>query len=175
MEPHRLAALLLASAVNAVIPGPGMVLAIARAASDGLGAGIKVSLGMILETLLIRCAVCAVLVGLFHLSELCGPAASRSGAWSWRSSRSRSSPQCRTTAASTSRPGPEICGRPGGIAACGSPGWAMSPAACLTGLTSPVHLLFMLALVPQFVDMIRATPRSWPDHRGHLGQDAQTE
>jgi hypothetical protein len=99
MEPHQLASLLLASAVNAVIPGPGMVLAIARAASDGLGAGIKVSLGMILETLLIRCAVCAVLVGLFHLSELCGPAASRSGAWSWRSSRSRSSPQCRTTAA----------------------------------------------------------------------------
>jgi threonine/homoserine/homoserine lactone efflux protein len=150
MDAHLLLALFAAAAVNSVIPGPGMVLAIARAASDGFAAGAKVSLGMLLATLLVMCTVWSVLAGLVHLSEnallilrlagigvilgfavsLLAPAPRRQRA---------PSPGMRRRVLRVAQMGDVTRG-------------------VLTGLTSPVHLLFLLALVPQFVDLATATP-----------------
>lgn len=150
MDPHLLLALFAAAAVNSVIPGPGMVLAIARAASDGFAAGAKVSLGMVLATFLVMCTVWAVLAGLVHLSRdallilrLVGIVVILGFAVSLLA------PAPRRHVA----PSPGMQRRVLRVAQLGD-----VTGGVLTGLTSPVHLLFLLALVPQFVDLASATP-----------------
>ncbi len=128
-----------------------MVLAIARAASDGLAAGVKVTVGMILATLFVMCAVWAVLFGLIHLSDSALKVLRVVGVIVLALiALSLLKPVPHQTTARASIPTSIPLRRrvlmgdlTGGL---------------LTGLTSPVHLLFILALVPQFVDMNRATP-----------------
>lgn len=177
MDPHMRAALLLAAAINAVIPGPGMVLAIARAASDGLAAGVKVTLGMILATLVVMCAVWAVFFGLIHLSDSALKVLRVVGVIALALialSLLKPVPH-QTTARAPIPTRIPLRRRVLRLAQMGD-----LTGGLLTGLTSPVHLLFMLALVPQFVDMTRATPallalitRGHPSHHRHtdgLGQ-----
>lgn len=150
MDQHLLLALFAAAAVNSVIPGPGMVLAMARAASDGFAAGAKVSLGMALATLLVMCTVWAVLAGLLQLSETALLILRLAGIV-----------VILGFAGALLAPGPrrQVAPLPGTrrrmlrVARVGDVSGGV-----LTGLTSPVHLLFMLALVPQFVDLTTATP-----------------
>lgn len=150
MEPTLLLALFAAAAVNSVIPGPGMVLAVARAASDGFAAGAKVSLGMVLATLLVMCTVWSVLFGLVHLSDnailvlrLAGIVVILGFAISLLAPAPHRQPA----------PSPEMRRRVLRVTLMGD-----TTGGVLTGLTSPVHLLFLLALVPQFVDPTSAMP-----------------
>lgn len=150
MDAHLFLALLAAAAINSVIPGPGMVLAAARSITQGFAAGARVSLGMVVATWLIMCAVWAVLAGLLHLSEgaleilrLGGIVVILGFAASFLvPDNIKLRPQRPTQ----SRRVPQLA-RMGDVAG-----------GLLTGLTSPVHLLFLLALMPQFIDPARATP-----------------
>lgn len=147
METHLLFALFAAAAVNSVIPGPGMVLAMARSITDGFAAGVRVSIGMVVATFLVMCTVWAVLAGLLHLSDtmlrllrLAGILVIVGFAVSLLvPERFRARGRRRARA----RRGPQMGDMAGGV---------------MTGLTSPVHLLFLLALVPQFVDLTSTTP-----------------
>jgi homoserine/homoserine lactone efflux protein len=150
METQLVLALFAAAAVNSVIPGPGMVLAIARSITDGFVAGAKVSAGMVMATLLVMCTVWAVLAGLLHLSEQALQGLRLAGIVVILGfSISLLAPQPVRQAVlppARARLVPRMA-RLGDVTG-----------GVLTGLTSPVHLLFLLALVPQFVDPASAAP-----------------
>lgn len=143
MEPQFLLALLAASAVNAIIPGPGMMLAVGRSASRGFHAGIQVSFGMALATALLIAVVWSVTAGALILSEtglvvlrLAGIAVL----------------VLLALVLVFATPSETVLrsGRDSGRFARGLLGDLVG--GLVTGLTSPVHLLFLLALLPQFVD-----------------------
>ena len=133
--------LLAATAVNSVVPGPGILLAVGVSAARGFGAGVWVTLGMAIGTLALLGVVWAVMAGTMVLSEngfgllrlagvavLLGLALLLFG-----------TPLDRVAAPGllAGRFGRRWLGDVGG--------------GLLTALTSPVHLVFMLALLPQFV------------------------
>ena len=92
METPALLLLFAASFVNAIAPGPVVVLTFGRAARSGLRAGTTVSLGVLLADLLLVALALGVALGAFALSAS-GFAAMQSGSASPSSSRWRS-PAC---------------------------------------------------------------------------------
>ena len=155
MSVAALLALYAAAAVNAVVPGPGMMLAVGRSAARGFGAGAQVSLGMALATLLLMAVVWAMMAGAVVLSPdgitvlravgvavLVGLAlVMLFGA----------------PAEVVARPGLMAGRLAAGRLGAGHLGDVAGGLA--TGLSSPVHLVFLLALLPQFVDLAAAGPR----------------
>jgi threonine/homoserine/homoserine lactone efflux protein len=143
MDSISLLALMVAASVNAVVPGPGMLLALGRSAARGMGAGIQVSLGIALATLMLIAVVWAVMAGALILSER-GLAVLRLigiGVLVVLSLMLLFGPGAEAVATPGLRAGQMARGRLGDL------GGGLA-----TGLTSPVHLVFLLALVPQFVD-----------------------
>jgi threonine/homoserine/homoserine lactone efflux protein len=69
MDTFAFLSLLAAASLNAVVPGPGMMLALGRSAAHGMAAGIQVSLGMALATLIVIALVWAVMAGLLSLTD----------------------------------------------------------------------------------------------------------
>lgn len=144
METHALLALFAAAAVNSVIPGPGMFLAGGRAAARGFAAGAGVTLGMLLATALVMAAVWAVMAGLLRLSED-GLAMAR-----WAGIAVLTGLALAVLCAAP----PALPGLPaGGAAETGQGPLGDVAGGLATGLASPVHLLFLCALVPQFLDV----------------------
>jgi homoserine/homoserine lactone efflux protein len=134
--------LLAAKAVNSVVPGPGILLVVGVSAVRGFGAGVWVTLGMAIGTLVLLGVVWAVMAGTMVLSEngldllrLAGVAVLLGLALLLLFG----TPVDRVAA-----PGLQA-GRFGRrwLGDCGG--------GFLAALTSPVHLVFMLALLPQFV------------------------
>lgn len=137
-------ALLTAASLNAVVPGPGMMLALGRSAAHGLGAGVQVSLGMALATLVLIAVVWAVMAGMLILTDS-GLAMLRFagiGVIVLLALMLLIGPGIETVAEPGLRAGRWLGDLGGGLAA---------------GLTSPVHLVFLLALLPQFVDLAAAS------------------
>lgn len=148
MTAVSLLALLAATAVNSVIPGPGLMLALGRSAARGLGAGVQVSLGMALATLMLVAVVWAVMAGALSLSE--------SGLAVLRVLGICVLFGLALTMLIGS--GVEAVAEPGLRAGRLAQGWLGDFGGGLaTGLTSPVHLIFLLALLPQFVDFAAAS------------------
>lgn len=84
MDDVALLALFAAAAINAVIPGPGMLLAIGRSAAVGFGAGLRITVGMLLAALLLLVMTCGRSCSALsrcrsHCSTACGSSAS--GSW----------------------------------------------------------------------------------------------
>lgn len=142
MDSAHVVALLAASSVNAALPGPGMVFAIGRSASAGTAAGLRATAGMLLATLILLVATFAVLRGLMPASPEGGQALRWFGA---------------TVLAVLAallilgRPA-----RPGQLPRSRAQGLGDVAGGLILGLTSPLHLVFLLALVPQFVDVAAA-------------------
>lgn len=124
------------------------MLALGRSASRGFGAGAQVSLGMALATLMLIAVVWAIMAGALSLTES-GLAVLRVagiGVLIVHALMLLVGPR----GAAVAEPGMRVgrLARPwlgdlgGGLA---------------TGLTSPVHLFFLLALLPQFVDFAAAS------------------
>ena len=137
MDTFAFLALLAAASLNAVVPGPGMLLAIGRSAANGIGAGIQVSIGMALATLVLIAVVWAVMAGMLILTDG-GLALLRTLGIGvivilalmllfGRGSEAVAEPGLR--AGRLARP--QLGHLGGGLA---------------TGLTSPAHLIFLLAL-----------------------------
>lgn len=134
--------LLAATAVNAVVPGPGMLLVIGLSAARGFGAGVRVTLGFLLGKLLTLAIVWSVMAGIMAVSAD-GLTVLRHGGIAVLLGLALlllfGTPVDRVAAPglAAGRVGRRWMGDLGG--------------GLLTALTSPVHLVFMLALLPQFV------------------------
>jgi threonine/homoserine/homoserine lactone efflux protein len=146
MNPEQLILLVAAAAANSVVPGPGMLLAVGRSAACGFRAGVLVSLGMALATLVLILLVWAVMAGALLISNG-GLAVLRIVG----------------VGVLTLLALALLVGTP--VSTVASPGLGAGRVARLwlgdvgggfaTGLTSPVHLIFLLALLPQFIDLAR--------------------
>ena len=146
MDGANLLALLAASAVNAVLPGPGIFFAIGRSARSGALAGLRVTVGMLIATLVLLVATFAVMRGLMLVSPE-GVSAMR-----WFGASVLAVLAALLLLGRPARPGqvPRSRGHGLGDVAGGT----------VLGLTSPLHLVFLLAIVPQFVDLAAAR---WSD------------
>ena len=135
-------ALLAASFVNAALPGPAIFFAIGRSARSGAAAGLRATVGMLIATLIVLAATLAVLRGLLLISPEGMSALRLFGA-----------SVLGVLAALL------ILGRPArsGQAPRGrAHGLGDVAGGLVMGLTSPLHLVFLLAIVPQFVDVAAA-------------------
>jgi threonine/homoserine/homoserine lactone efflux protein len=139
MDTLTLLALLGAAAINAAIPGPSMAFTASRAAAGGLAAGLRVTLGALVAKLVVLALVWGavagaitlssdVLAGLRHtgIAALCLLAVAL-----WRVP---AGPAALPTRPSLAGPLGDVAG---GFAA---------------NASSPVNLVFLLALLPQVVD-----------------------
>ena len=131
-----------------------MMLAVGRSAARGIGAGVQVSLGMVLATLLVIALVWAVMAGAVIVSDA-GLEVLRVAGILVLFALSLAL-LLGARAESVARPG-LLAGR---LAAARLRGRLVGDVAAglATGLSSPVHLVFLLALLPQFVDLSRAGP-----------------
>ena len=143
MSDAELLALFAAAAINAVVPGPGMVLAISRSAAAGSKAGAWITVGMLLATLLLILSTWAVMLGAVTLSDALFDNLGLAGIG-----------VLAILAVVLLRAGPEPLTLPASISKWPRRlGFGDLLGGLATGLSSPVHLLFLLALLPQFVDL----------------------
>ncbi len=136
MEPIALAALFAASVVNAAIPGPCMILTVGRAARGGLGAGLRVSAGVLCGDVVLVGLALLTLMGLLTLSTQALGAIKWSGVATlfWLAAR-----MCGARPSGREPPA-ERRGAEAGDLLSGA----------VLGFSSPFNLVFLLALLPQF-------------------------
>ncbi len=142
MDSAHVVALLAASFVNAVLPGPGIFFAIGRSASAGTAAGLRATAGFLMATLILLVATFAMLRGLM--------AASTDG---WQALRWFGASVLAVLAALLILGRPA---RPGSAPRSRAQGLGDVAGGLILGLTSPLHVVFLLAIVPQFVDVAAA-------------------
>ncbi len=142
MDSANLLALLAASFVNAALPGPGIFFAIGRSASAGTAAGLRATVGMLLATLILLLATFAVLRGLMLVSPE-GISAMR-----WFGASVLAVLAALLILGRPARPGQAPRSRAQGLGDVAG--------GLVLGLTSPLHLVFLLAIVPQFIDVAAA-------------------
>ena len=135
MDPLALSALFLAALVNAAIPGPVLLLVIARAGRRGAGAGLAVSLGATLAVAILLGVVWMVLLGAVQMAPQILATLKLAGIvlLVWLGLRMLHE-------AGVPHPGHAPRLHLGNVAA----GLAL-------GLSSPFNLIFLLALLPQAV------------------------
>jgi threonine/homoserine/homoserine lactone efflux protein len=141
MDMVTLGALFGAAVVNAAMPGPCIVLAAGRAASSGITAGLRVTAGMVVASLMLIGLAWAVMLGtllfspdLFDAMRVAGVVVLVVLAIAMMRASPRDAAPRRAT---------RLGDLGGGIA---------------VGLSSPINLVFILALLPQFIDPERASP-----------------
>lgn len=134
MDPSVFLILMVASAVNMALPGPGIVLTFTRATCSGLPGATLVSAGILLSSLVLATAATAILAGLMEVSQVALHAARWIGLAVILGIALR---LVFTPAAPDGGSTPSV-GRGDLISGFG------------LGLSSPFNLLFLLALLPQF-------------------------
>lgn len=132
-------ALMVAASINAALPGPGIFFAIGRSAGSGVAAGLRATMGMLIATLILLVATFAVLRGLMLISPEGMSAMRMFGA---------SVLAVLAALLILGRPS-----RPGQMPRSRARGLGDVAGGLVMGLTSPLHLVFLLAIVPQFVDV----------------------
>jgi homoserine/homoserine lactone efflux protein len=141
METIALFALFAAAAANSAVPGPCIVLTLSRSAVEGLGAGLRVTFGIALADLTLLAVAWAASFGAMTLSEPFFGALKSAGIVAIgliALAMLRDTRQARATDRRRRTLG-DVAGGLG------------------LGLASPLNLIFMLALLPQFLDIGRAT------------------
>ncbi len=127
-------ALFLASAVNAAIPGPCIILTVARTARGGAAAGLCASAGILAADAVLAAAAVAVLQGMMALPEILF----RLLQWAGAGVLLLLALQLLRAPLSS------------GASACGRAGRADFAGGLLAGISRPFNLVFFLALLPQF-------------------------
>ncbi len=141
MDPAAIILLGGAAAANSVVPGPCILVAASRAAIGGLARGLRVTFGIALSDVLLLGTAWAMILGLMTLSA----AAEHSLRWAGL---------CLLALMGIAM----LRARPTRAAAAPTQGRLHLGDVTLglaLGLTSPLNLLFMLALLPQFIDLGR--------------------
>jgi threonine/homoserine/homoserine lactone efflux protein len=135
METPLLLGLFAAAALNAAIPGPGLLLVVARTARSGLRAGIDTAIGELVAVSMLLAVVIAVMLGALHLGDAAFTALQFCGICLLvflGLHMLRAKPAAGGSAAVPSRKGDLLAG-------------------FAVAAMSPFNLLFFLALLPQFV------------------------
>jgi homoserine/homoserine lactone efflux protein len=144
-----LSCLLAAAAVNAVVPGPGMFLAVGRSARRGFRAGAMVTLGFGVAKAALIVAVWAVTTGIVILSD--------DGLSMLRQFGVGVLAVLALTLLFSAPSGPLAHAGPQTVRR--ARGWSGDfGGGVAAGLTSPANLVFLLALMPQFVDFAAIRP-----------------
>jgi homoserine/homoserine lactone efflux protein len=144
MDTLALFALFAAAAANSAVPGPCIVLALSRSAVEGIAAGLRVTLGIALADLTLLAVAWAAIFGAITLSASFFAALKTAGIFAIALialAMLRGTPQ----AAGASHPRLRLGHVATGLG---------------LGLASPLNLVFMLALLPQFLDIDRATTQN---------------
>ena len=142
MDSANVVGLLAASSVNAVLPGPGIFFAIGRSARSGAAAGLRATAGFLIATLILLAATFAALRGLMLIT----PEGMSRLRWFGASVLA-----VLAALLILGRPA-----RPGQLPRSRKKGLGDVAGGLMLGLTSPLHLVFLLAIVPQFVDVSAA-------------------
>ncbi|WP_161556171.1 LysE family transporter [Mangrovicoccus ximenensis] len=135
MQISAIFALCLASAVNAGIPGPCIILTVIRTARAGAAAGVRVSTGILAGGGLLAAASVAVLLGLLALPAVVLLALK----WIGAAVLLVLALQLLRTAPGPASAGPQASSSSDLLAG------------FFVGLSSPFNLVFYLALLPQFL------------------------
>ncbi len=136
MDTIALFALFAAAAANSAVPGPCIVLTLSRSAVDGITAGLRVTLGIVLSNVTLPAVAWAAIFGAVILSDSFFAALKTAGIVAIALiavALLRDPPATAGKAHARRRLGPVAAGL--GL-----------------GLASPLNLVFMLALLPQFLD-----------------------
>jgi threonine/homoserine/homoserine lactone efflux protein len=132
MDITALAALFLASTVNAALPGPCVLMTATRSAGSGWRAGAAITLGVLTADILLILGATAMMLGMLTLS------ASALGAMKWAGIAALVALAVRSLRTSARVPAEKLSARDGA-------------AGLAVGLSSPYNLVFFLALLPQFL------------------------
>jgi len=136
MDPIMFAVLFSATAINAALPGPCTILTASRSGVAGQAAGIRITMGVLLANLTLVTVTLAVIHGALTVSDQAFGVMKWGGiavllALAVRMLLSQSANE-----ASATRP---------------SHGLSEVGAGLMVGLSSPYNLVFLLALLPQFI------------------------
>lgn len=137
MDMLILAAVASASAINTAIPGPCLALTIGRAARDGMGAAVRTSLGVLIANLVLAAVALSVMLGVFRISHGAFEAMKWIGAALLIALAAR-------MLANRRREG-FVFDRPRDFPL------RDLAAGLMVGISSPFNLIFLLALLPQFI------------------------
>jgi threonine/homoserine/homoserine lactone efflux protein len=141
MDAMMMLALAGAAAANSAAPGPAILIAASRAATDGLTAGLRFTFGIAVADVLLIAASWAMIAGAMSLSDVALEALRLGGL------------ALLTGLGVAMLAGP--AGAAGGLPSLGRLRAGDGVLGLALGLSSPMNLLFMFALLPQFVDAER--------------------
>ena len=136
MDPAMFTVLFSVTAINAALPGPCTNLTASRTAVAGQAAGMRITLGVLLANLVLVTITLTAMHGALTVSEQAFSAMKWAGiavlfAMAVRMLLSRSADD--------------------GPATCAQHGMSEVGAGLMVGLSSPYYLVFLLALLPQFI------------------------
>ena len=130
-----------AATANAAAPGPGILIASSRAATDGLWSGLRVTLGIAASTVILLAGSWAMILGVLSLTSE-AQAALRFGGLALL-----------VMLALTMLTAHSGAGAAAGAPTIGRLRLGDGTLGLTLGLSSPLQLLFLFALLPQFVDV----------------------
>jgi threonine/homoserine/homoserine lactone efflux protein len=136
MDQAMFALLFFATAINAALPGPCTILTASRSAVAGQAAGMRITLGVLLANLVLATITLAVMRGVLTVSD------QAFGAMKWGGIAVLLAMAARMLFAKPVKERSAPCA-PHSLSEIG--------AGLMVGLSSPYNLVFLLALLPQFV------------------------
>ena len=152
MDPLLALGLTAAAAANSAVPGPCLLVASSRAATEGAGSGLRVTLGVALSDAVLLAASWAMILGALTLSDGAAEVLRLGGL---------AVLVALALVMLSVRPGQvagPVVGPVAGGPALGRLRLGDGALGFALGLSSPLNLLFMFALLPQFVDLARPGP-----------------
>jgi threonine/homoserine/homoserine lactone efflux protein len=136
MDPATFTVLFSMTAINAALPGPCTILTASRSAVAGQAAGSRITLGVLSANLVLVTITLAVMHGVLTVSD------QAFGAMKWGGIAVLLAMAVRMLLSNSAK---------GGSATCAPHSLSDIGAGLMVGLSSPFNLVFLLALLPQFV------------------------
>jgi threonine/homoserine/homoserine lactone efflux protein len=136
MDPAMFTVLFFATAINAALPGPCTILTASRSGAAGQAAGVRITAGVLLANLVLATMTLAVMHGALTVSN------QAFGAMKWAGIAVLLALAVRMLLSKSASDG---------SATCASHSLSEIGAGLMVGLSSPYNLVFLLALLPQFV------------------------
>jgi threonine/homoserine/homoserine lactone efflux protein len=146
MNPTLFTVLFCATAINAALPGPCTILTASRSAVAGQASGVRITLGVLSANLVLVTITLVVMHGALTISD------QAFGAMKWGGIAMLFAMAARMLLSKSANDGP---------ATCASHSLSEIGAGLMVGLSSPYNLVFLLALLPQFVRPRSASLPRW--------------
>ncbi len=137
MELGTISAIAIAAAINAAMPGPVIALTVGRSARDGMKAGLNVTIGVLLANIILATSALLVMLGLFAMSDTVFTV------MKWLGACALLALGIKMILPSAGTGEDSLVSREARLKDC--------CAGLVVGMSSPYNLVFLLALLPQFV------------------------